>query len=196
MSYLNIPAATDTLAVSQGQIQTNFALINVDVGRNHVPMTDTTVINRGRHKFVEYLVQTIDPVPAGAAAGDSYLYTKDVAGVTQLFWQRVGDTPVQMTEANPVPAAIGFTFLPGKLLLQWGTLSMPFTDGSQSALIPFTPNFSAAPFAINATVTRSLSNTPLFVGVKDTSVTAIDFRLFGRGGTGNHDVYWTAIGPA
>ena len=60
----------------------------------------------GAHKKVTLLEQATNP---GTVANTGYLYTKDVAGVTELFWYDSAGAIVQLTSAGvlkgPLPAA-------------------------------------------------------------------------------------------
>lgn len=126
MSYLPlIPAATDDPSVSQSQIQTNFSLLNSVFGVDHVNYTAGS--NNGLHTKVT-LVTAGDP--AQSVAGPE-LYAKSVSypGPTtkaEVFFQRAsgdGAGIVQLTQSfsAPVIAPKGSTFLPGGVIIKWGT---------------------------------------------------------------------------
>jgi hypothetical protein len=198
-----MPLASQTLSVTQQPISDNFQTADDTMARNHQPMSNGTATLRGKHKFVELEIQPGAPVPPGALATDAILYTRNVvsaqipAGQTEMKYIRNGGSGIQLTGLNPVRAANGSAFLPGELLIQWGTYHLTF-DGSQSALIPYTYKFSALPYCIQLTVSKSTSTNQYTVGVKDTSITAIDFRMWGSttAVVGGHDVFWLAIGPS
>lgn len=198
MSYTpGTPLPNQTLASSQPEIRNNFLNLTDTIGRNHVPPTDRTTANRGKHNIIQLPQQASGP---STSSTEGALYTKAVGGSPNLFWRKKSSgTEIQLTSnsVTPVVAANGSTFLPGGLMLQWGTVNMSFADGSQSALIPFTPAFSNVPYSIMATPIVSQSNDEVIsLRVKTGSVTAIDFRLVGRGENNTHNVYWMAIGPA
>lgn len=74
----NIPQSGDRPSQSQSQLLTNFQQINSIFNANHVPFNDATVGNRGKHKYVSLLQQSIEP---SAVANEAQLYTKSVGGV-------------------------------------------------------------------------------------------------------------------
>lgn len=198
MSYTpGTPLPNQTLASSQPEIRNNFLNLNTTIGTNHVKPIDSNVANRGKHNLIHLIQQ---PAAPATTSTELALYAKNVGGSPNLFLRKKSSgTEIQLTSnsVTPVVAANGSTFLPGGLMLQWGTVNMSFADGSQSALIPFTPAFSNVPYSIMATPIVSQSNDEVIsLRVKTGSVTAIDFRLVGRGENNTHNVYWMAIGPA
>ena len=75
---LNMPQATQTLAQTQQPIQDNFSVANSTMGTNHVPMTDGTVANRGKHKYV-----TLIRSPGAAApVGTDLILSQEVSNTT------------------------------------------------------------------------------------------------------------------
>lgn len=116
----NIPKPTDPFSQSQGQIKTNFAQADTLFDVNHVKFDDPTAVDRGKHRKVDML----QIAPPGVAVSQMVFYNKLVSGISNLFYQRDGSaTEIQMTAANPNVATTGETFLPGGLLLKWGSTS-------------------------------------------------------------------------
>lgn len=189
----NIPQGTDQPSQSQSQILTNFQQINTVFGANHVSLIDSTVANRGKHNIV------VMPQQASGAATNSTegaLYTKALGGAPNLYWRRNSNgAEIPMTSnVTPSSAANGFTFLPGNMLMQWGTTTIPV---GLSSSIPFATAFSVAPYSIVCTFLRSSGTTTVgSVYISSGDVTTTRFKAISAGFSGPHDIYWIAIGPA
>jgi len=189
MSYNpSIPNAGDLISVSQQQIKDNFTILNTAFEINHVGLT---VANAGKHNACVF------PQGSGiaTAADEGAIYTKDVGGSPNLYWRRKssGDQIQMTTNHTPSAAATGYTFLPGGLLMQWGTVSV--STGS-SANITFPTAFSVAPYSITANFIRSSTTTVHGLYILNGSVSTTKFQTVSAGTTGNHNIYWMAIGKA
>jgi len=79
----NIPQPTDIISVSQGQILDNFSQLDTSFGIDHTAFSVGT--NIGYHKKVT-LQAPLGSDP-GKASPIADLYTKTVAGASQLFFQ-------------------------------------------------------------------------------------------------------------
>ena len=119
-----VPAAADDPSVSQGQMLTNFAQTNTLFGVNHVNFDSTLPAgvgagNEGKH----YAVTIIDQAAAPATAADEIaLHSLAVGGVSTLYFRKESNgTDIQMSGPDPVAASPGQTFLPGGIILKWGT---------------------------------------------------------------------------
>lgn len=79
----NIPQANDDPRISQGELLQNFQQINTDFAVNHTSLTASG--QNGYHTKVFFA----DPLGAdpNLAAPESSLYTKTIAGLTELFFQ-------------------------------------------------------------------------------------------------------------
>jgi len=146
-----IPGPNDLLSQSQGQIQTNFANI---VGWSAVDHVEYGAANAGFHDQVTFPVVG-DP---GSAAGLVRTYGKTSGSFTEIFLQSDGTRgPIQLTKGNvnitgnaTTPPAKGHSFLPGGLIIQWGSvLATPggtaFTfDVTFSAIYSITIGIQAA----------------------------------------------------
>ena len=119
----NIPQPADKLSVSQGQLLSNNQGLNTVFGINH--FTFSTAVNAGKHTFVEMPVLAV--VPAGLAANEVTLYTKTTAAASEIFMTRdASGVEIQMTgPGTPIASANGYSFLPGGLLIQWGSVNSP-----------------------------------------------------------------------
>lgn len=188
-----IPNAGDTLALSQPQILTNFQQANTIFAADHVGFTDVTVANRGKHKWTKFVLQVADPALAGT---DCALYTFNVGATPNLFWRRPGGGAgfSIVGRSTPLIAPIGYTILPGNLLLQWG-IQAGVPAGAGPA-INFPVPFSVAPYSIICTLLQPSATTGRTIDVLSGSVLAGSFRTTINPNTsgGAHEIYWMAIG--
>lgn len=152
----NIPQATDQLSQSQLDLLNNFQSINTFVNVNHVGFN---VANQGKHKFVEFPVQS--PAPT-TIAGEVGLYCRQSTITNQpelVFSHQLGSTAptsakiVEFTSAgwsNP-----GWCRLPSGILIKWGTATV---NGLTTIVMPTTfggfsiPAFASTPFIVNFTL--------------------------------------------
>ena len=81
----NIPAATDLISVSQGQLQTNFQQLNTVYTADHFAYNDATA-DATKHRRLILPDQAATPPAPGANNGA--LYANTAAGVTRPFWRR------------------------------------------------------------------------------------------------------------
>ena len=186
----NIPRATDNLNVSQGDIQGNFLTANTVMGINHYPFTDATI--GGKHKFVDMPILAALP---SIAAGDGGLYTKTVSSQSQLFYAADGNiTEYQMTRVIPASVgtfaiANGWTFLPGGILMQWGT-----NTSASGSTITFPVAYTSAVFGIQCTIFQNTTNRH-FVYTRSNTLTNFVTTQLDSGGSGETNTFfWTAIG--
>ena len=119
-TYLpNIPQPQDDPSQSQNEILENFQTINTSNSVNHVAFNNT---DQGKHKFIQMPEVTApDPIPT-TAANEGALFTEVSNSLTELFWvPESNGTKIQLTNGSIDASASGYTFLPGNLLIQWGT---------------------------------------------------------------------------
>lgn len=211
MSYNpSIPNPTDFLSDSQGQIKTNFTAINAGLAINHYPLSPNTT-DTGKHKYVQ--------LPENAAiatlVNENLLFTQPVGGVTQLFVKgETNGSEYQLTSiasgidpnfstfgtngvyttVGPISFSGGWTFLPGGLLLQYGTVTN--ANGNAQTAVPFPKSFKSTtvPFSIVTTMIRTGAGADV-IYVVPTSPTDIDFDVFNTSGN-PRPFYWYAIGQA
>jgi hypothetical protein len=147
----NIPQATDLLAVSQGQLLTNFTTLNTIFNQDHTSLTVTQ--QTGYHKTInQQCYSTIgspsEYTPAGGAnkpfpnypptlpANQGYIgclasaQVNDGYAEDQMLWYINFNTklqltsnflPVQNANSAGVYSGRGYTFLAGGIVIQWGT---------------------------------------------------------------------------
>jgi hypothetical protein len=182
----NVPTGLVDLDVDYAALQGNFQAANTSFGVDHVAFDNTTAQN-GYHEDIHFNPEstTATNAPNNYVAGTQYPQgiPATVAGIGQLFsssvndaintdtglyWLTGGGRQIALTRnLVPILAADGVTFLPGGLILQWGTgtSSTPFTwprafgtfYACQLTVLTASANrnvtqFSAGPTAAGATV--------------------------------------------
>lgn len=179
------PAPNDLLSDSQLDIQTNFSVANTSFGKNHFPFDDATV-NNGKHKFVQ--MPNSAALPAGLAALEGTLYTKLNSTVSELYYSPDASTDeYQLTRTISASFATfatnpGWSFLPGGLLIQFGSVSA----SSAGTAITFPVTFTSAVYSL----TIGITNTS---GARISSISNSG-ATFVNNGSGPTTVYWTVIG--
>lgn len=132
----NIPAATDQLSKSQGDIQGNFQALMTLIDVNHVDFAGTAP---GKHFVVSMPNQLTSPpsiqgfsflagevgmynfinpaVSGGTGANEVYLHTSKSGGAV------IQEVPLTASNQN----VSGWCYLPSGLLLKWTTVSFAFS---------------------------------------------------------------------
>lgn len=181
----NIPQPTDIPSQSQSQILDNFTVANTVFGINHVPFDAT--LNNGKHNFATLLNQSGNPA---TAAGEIALYAKAVGGISTWFLRKeTNGTVIQLSNTDPIIANPGSTFLPGGMLLQFGTTVVLF-GGSQAILFPIA--FSAPPFSVTFGDEQVGLTSSTIVYIQTGTVNATGFTITCNGG--GSTIHWMAIG--
>lgn len=186
MSYqANIPQPTDSLNDSQADLLGNFQAIQTLIDVNHY---DFSSPNQGKHIFVTMPEQTASP---GTALDEMALYTKAVAGTTQLFLQRENVAPagadLDITSFSMV-LANGGTNLPSGIVLKWG-------QGATVAnvqTVNFTAGFPNALLSIQVTPAISAGPAIYYGDINVTAYSATAFSVYSEGAAQNY--CWFAIG--
>lgn len=119
MAYSNTtPASGSSLGSTRAQVVENFDTIQTAFELDHGAYDAG---DQGKHNQVTMPESSSDP---STAASEGALYTKDTNSRSTLFYRQESDgTSIQMTGPDPSASASGYTFLPGGLLIQWGTVA-------------------------------------------------------------------------
>lgn len=184
MAYTNnIPASTDLISTSQGQIQANFTAIDsgttgtgIGFARNHITMTDGT--NGGLHNRVDYYQAVSSPSISGFV---SSAYAKTVTHA-ELFYKNATQD-MQVTNSL-LTAASGEGMLPGGLQIRSGSGSSNGAGISNS----FSTAFPTGCIAVTATGRNASQPT------NDIKVTAISTTAFTAKSAAGEAIYYIAIG--
>ena len=131
-------------------------------------------------------------------ANRAFLYAKEDPsnGFTETFAINSNGSVVQLTRGVPTISASGYVYLPGGVLLQWGTNAAVW-NGTPTIAFPLA--FSAAPYSITANTKTAGSSSRAFVTVGTLTTTTWTPTLYADGGVvagTSRDLYWMAIGPA
>ena len=120
----NEPLPDEFLSTSQINFLYNFRNLYNAFFINHVPLDAAS--GAGNHKVIQMLEQ---PIPLQTGVGEISLYSKDVSDQTdQLFMRYQGNgTEFQFTNYQIYTLSENqwFTFLPGKLLIYFGVVTIP-----------------------------------------------------------------------
>lgn len=180
---VNIPNAPNNPADDQPIMKQNYANISGFLAVDHIaPGTATTA---GIHNQVRLPNKTAP----GFAPGAGVLFANLGNGNSWPFWQNAKGTFPLLGSAT-APVTPGFAVLPGGIIMQWGTVSLP----SQTATtITFPTPFSAAPFSIQQTlIFPSADSGNRSVYVKSSA--AANFVSFCTSSS-TFSAFWLAIGP-
>lgn len=203
MSYTIRPNVGDTLANTRDPIRTNFTVLQDRFNENHVLLDGGS--GGGKHKFLQMPEQSTSP---STAVNEGALFT-DVGtspAETNLFFRAEdsgggGGFEYQMTKVNNSQTArfantsfasgnttgSGWTFLPGGLILFYGT-TIDVAQGDQAVVFPF--SFPTAAFVVTATLRRTTGGE---IAVAVNSLTTSGFNMR-HNSSGSHSCYWMAIG--
>jgi len=182
----NIPQATDNLSQSQADLLANFAALDSQYGSSGDHVAFSAVSNNGKHKKSTYVVQGSDP---GSSATEAVVYSKTSSGSSELFLQRDAvATAIQLTKGtvniagDATGTSKGHTFLPGGLLLQWGSLTAAVAGTAFTFDVAFT-----SIYAITCGIQAAASQATAFSGVSTAGATAYS-------GSGSQTINYIAIG--
>jgi Putative tail fiber protein gp53-like, C-terminal len=128
-SYNNqIPVAPNNPSADQPGMLTNAQSINSIIAVDHIGFNTN---NGGYHTVIHFSNQAADPPNI---AGVGQLYTKSAGNPSQpaLFYRPpTSAAGIQLTNLLlPVANTNGYTFLPGGLIFQWGTVTTAFSGSS------------------------------------------------------------------
>lgn len=194
----NIPQPGDIPAFSQDQILQNFQSIDDGTNgfaNNHISLTNSTVGQRGKHKYIHMPVQS--PNGPATAVGEGAIYTKTGTGSQpQMFWRPqstlAAGNEVQMTGVIPVNSSTGYTFLPGGILMQWSRASSVVSGST----VTFPIAFSAPVYNVQVTFRNNTGSQRRWVSTGSSNATGFTIRILDQNGTAmTEDVFWLAVGP-
>jgi hypothetical protein len=161
--------------------------------------------NGGKHDIIHIpLPQAVTPATGALEWAE---YTRSLAaGSVETFWKRpntiAGAPDIQMTTNIAISTAFqnGQTFLPGGIIVKWGTFSGFTSDSSQSGVISFVPKFPTGVFNIFAQafyLTTAPGSSGGSMSIQKPTVTNSDFIWTFSTGSGQFTgggFYWVAIG--
>jgi len=209
MSLYNPAVPTGTLELDEDYInlQHNFQQLDTTYKVNHIALTDNTT-NNGAHTFVELRNQA--GLPAGLKTLEGTIYTKIVSAVSELFYTPDTSTnEYQLTRtisanfaafstftnyAPPLPTQNGgWTFLPGGMLFQYGTITIAANSTVKTLVFPVA--FSNTNIVITVTREKTdTSTTAQEIRIVTGSITTSQFQVIQSSSSSTNIMHWHAIG--
>lgn len=188
-----------TKSVIRNNLDGTFLTLGVDhINNNGQPGSQPA----GYHNVTHWVPQGSNPAPI---TGYGQLYSKTITPVVTdqaLFWE-TGTGLIQQLTTNitPLAANTGYTFIPGGIIIQWGTVSIPNVSSSnpppnrqtatQTFPIPFPtacfiviPQYQASGTTISANTISIISKTKTDFTWNNTASSVTNYPAF----------YWFAIG--
>ncbi len=203
----NIPTGSVPFNEDYLNLQANFQQLNIAYGVDHVPFSNTSGISpggqSGKHTIIHLQAASTTAsnppnnypptaVPTVSVTGEVFCtQSNDGVSTDEILWYQSGGGRLMQLTRNflPVASTNGYTFIPGGLILQWGT-STKSTDGSTSFPLAFPSNC----FGVNCNIFEN-NNNRHFISVKTKSTSA--FTVSSRDSSGNDEsntFFWIAIG--
>jgi hypothetical protein len=185
---MNVPFGPDYPGDDQPDMLTNTQSINSWVAVDHVGFNSSGPnFGAGIHKKVTLF----NMAAPGLGDGQGVLYANLIKGNSWPVWQNILGSFNLMTDA-PIAATNGAIYLPGGILLQWGTKANAGATGSVTYNITPFPSGNAA-FTIQLTaytINSGSSNRPASV----ITSTSAGFTYGINSGNANDSLFWFAIG--
>lgn len=200
-----VPTGTVKLNQDYANVQSNFNAMNNAFLINHVPLTQVPYF--GFHtilQMVPYSTVASNPpnnYPVTAPAATPVISTLFGAQVndgiatdeTYYFLSGAGRLTQMTRNFQPTISANGATFLPGGLILNWGSKTL--LANSSLTTIGFTQTYTDIPYSITLTrYTSDNSTTGQEVRISAGNVTPTQFKVSQSSSSGSNIVYWMAIG--
>jgi len=203
MPYTAVPNSGQTLGQTRDQIRNNIQSLKDSLAENHVDLDNGA--DTGKHVMTNFVQVSLAADKPTTSATEVALYN-DVATTGQIWLcppnTTLGDKKVQLTAGDVTDTKFatntayaanlngGWTFLPGNMLLQYGS----FNPNTITA-ITFPLAFSVAPYSVVLTGEAG-NNTTFRANISKGTLTASGFTFEGTISSNFTPVYWTAIGPA
>lgn len=198
----NTPVANNPPRVDQPTITNNFIYLNADqslsqVGLNvdHFFSGNSATSKDGFHRWCRFIRVPVSGTPPTTVAQTFALYNDTAPNVPasgSALWivrDNSGATKHQFTGPTPVLGNLGYTYLPGGLIMQWGLQAVATNT---TTAVNFNVNYLTACYNVQVTGIRN-NNGGDGAFVSTGSVTTSGFTV--RNGSGSiNQVYWVAIG--
>lgn len=206
-----IPTGTVNLDVDYKNLQNNFQALDTIYGLDHVAYSNTTV-NKGLHTVIHLVDNSttatnppnnfpiIPPAPIADTGEIFATQTNDGINTDDvLWWQTSAGRLTQMTRNfQPTVATNGATYLPGGLILNWGSATI-LKSGLNTPPIVFTQPYGSAAKVYSITIgciNNDGTNNPSAnnVYIKIGTVTSSQFTISNSSSGSILNIYWMAIG--
>jgi hypothetical protein len=189
---LGYPQNGSTLGQSKATIRNNLDGTFLTLGVNHYNNNST---NAGKHIYIQI---PINGAPSSTGSTELLLFngSSPIGGALNLYFAPPGQSSIgsstvtQLTRNEfPIAATNGFSWLPGALLIQWGTA----TIGGSSGTVSFNTK-TISIYNIQITLIGSSSSTNTLSIVSKTPGTPGSFTWHFTGSSSYSSFYWMAIG--
>lgn len=203
MSYQpNIPTGLLDLSVDYLNIKNNFTALNNVFGVDHTTF-DNATSNKGYHTVIHAISQSGDPTQI-SGTGELYVKTVNSGGAndTALFFRTGTNGFVSQITSNLVPVVPaanvtnGYTYLPGGLVLQWGTVA-PNSNTTTTVTFSSSGGIAFPNYIYNVQVTRqrptSDPGSSYEFYIDNSTISKTQFQIINRDGH-SYGYYWIAIG--
>lgn len=194
MTYSSsIPISGDTLGSTRDRIRGNFEEIAAVEDVNHVAFN---TLGKGKHKFLQMPEQVSAPVTLVNEAGFYSKMGTNPAQANLFFRGENNGAEYQLTRADQTNNATfgtdtGWTFLPGGLIFQYGTM----TTTGNTTVVTFPVALTMPLYSLNATIVQS-STENISWGVDARTLNGFEFKKNNGTGGGNRPFSWMVIGLA
>jgi len=184
-----VPYDGQSLGNSKSLVRNNFTNYKENMEINHASIGSADF---GKHKYLQMPETTIPDTAVDEAGFYSKVGAGAVAETNLWFRAENNGKEYQLTTSydskkGTFATSTGWTFLPGGLMLQYGSVS-----AATSTTITFPVPFTALPYSL--TVNREMDSAGSnHAAIKKDSVTTAQFVIL-TGSSSNRKVYWTAIG--
>lgn len=196
----NSPSTGDSLGSTRDVIRTNFQQIDVVNSVNHIAFNES---DKGKHKFMQMPEQGSNPTTA-VNEGALVVRVGTNPAEANLFFRGESDGALyQLTRSDQTNQARfgmssstlpnGWTFLPGGLILQWGSVTNPGTSGTVT-FATSNINFPTAVLNIQLQLYHNSSANESATIKQDDPPTTSLFKYRTTSSSANTVMKWTAIG--
>jgi hypothetical protein len=174
-----------TKTTIRNNLDGTFLTLGVDhINNNGLPGTKPA----GYHNVTHWVPQGADPA---RVPNYGQLYSKTVSGDQQLFWETgVAGLVMQLTgPVAPVAAGNGTSFLPGGIIIKWGSVNNPKVNP-----VVFAPAFPNNLFSVTLGPVRH-DTTSQVLTIDTAGLSRMGFQFITGASSGNYpSCFWIAIG--
>lgn len=188
-----IPTGLVDLDVDYQNLQDNFQQLNIAYGVDHVPFSDTSGVPPGGISGMHTIIHLQSNAAPSAVATVGQLFNtnqNDNINTDTVLWFLTGGGRLLQLTRNFVPTlnTNGATFLPGGIILQWGTQALPGT-GTTNFLVRNT-----AVYNVQTTLIGDSSSSNIVSVIATTAGNPGKFTWNFTGSSSYTSFFWMAIG--
>lgn len=187
----NIPTGTVNLDVDYQNLRGNFQQADTVFNSDHTLLSNATP-QKGYHTSIHMIPQAAPTNTPGYGQVYSNTVNDGINTDQSLYFQTgTGNRNLLLTRNfTPTVAANGATFLPGGLIMQWGSSTAVLN--SSNTTITFPMAFPNAVYSVQVTVVTS-NNSTIRLSLQGVA-TLVDFTTTQTNSPNFIRMYWMAIG--